>query len=234
MNESMKKLVLLPGMDGSGELFRGFVAALPKGFETETLWYPTDRWMSYGESAGTLRGAVSVDEPFVLVAESFGTPLAILIAALNPPNLKGIVLCAGFATSPVRGWKRELAMELAPLVSHVTLPGFVAKYLLVGDKAPQALVESVTDAVSWVTPRVLAARVREMLSVDVRAELAQVKVPILYVQATQDRLVDPVCMEELQLVTPARTVAIGGPHLLLQTEPALCAEVVAGFVRDLG
>ena len=229
---SLKKLVLLPGMDGSGELLRGFVAALPKGFETETLWYPADRWMSYGELAGTLRGAISVDEPFVLVAESFGTPLAILIAALNPPNLQGIVLCAGFATSPVRGWKRELAMELAPLVSHVTMPGFVAKYLLVGDEAPRALVESVTDAVSWVPPKVMCSRVREMLCVDVRAELAQVKVPILYVQPTQDRLVDPACMEEIRLVKPARTVTIEGPHLLLQTEPALSADAVAGFVQD--
>jgi pimeloyl-[acyl-carrier protein] methyl ester esterase len=234
MNMPLKKLVLLPGMDGSGELLRGFVAALPKEFETETSWYPTDRWMNYVELAGTLRGALSVDEPFVLVAESFGAPLAILIAELNPPNLRGLVLCAGFATSPVRGWKRELAMELAPLVSHVTMPKFVAKYLLVGDKAPRALVESVTGAVSWVAPKVLAARVREMMHVDVRAELGQVKVPVLYVQPTQDRLVDPVCMEEIQVVKPARVVTIPGPHLLLQAEPALCAELVAGFVRELG
>ena len=234
MNISLKKLVLLPGLDGSGELFRGLMAVLPEGLESETLWYPADRVMSYGELAGTLRGAIPVDEPFVLVAESFGVPLAIQIAALEPPNLRGMVLSGGFATSPLRGWRRTLTWDLAPLLSHVSLPGFVARYLMVGDKAPRALVELVTGAVSWVTPKVLCARVHEALHVDVRAELAQVRVPVLYLQPTQDRLVDAACLEEMQAAKAGRTVRIEGPHMLLQCEPAACAEAVAGFVRELG
>jgi pimeloyl-ACP methyl ester carboxylesterase len=237
MNKSLKKIVLLPGMDGSGELFRGLVGALPPGLETETLWYPADRYMTYGELAGTLRGAIPVDEPFVLVAESYGAPLAILIAALEPPNLQGIVLSAGFATSPVRGWKRTLVWDLSPLVSlmpHVTLPGFVARYLMVGDEAPKGLAELVKGAISWVTPKVLGARVREVLNVDVRAELAQVKVPVLYVQPSKDRVVSTVCVEEMQAVRPGRVVVMDAPHLLLQCEPELGAEMIAGFVKELG
>jgi pimeloyl-[acyl-carrier protein] methyl ester esterase len=234
MNFKLNKLVLLPGMDGSVELLRGFVAALAEGLEAETLWYPPDQWMDYRDLAGTLRGAMSVDEPFVLVAESFGVPLAILIAALEPPNLQGIVLCAGFATSPVRGWKRSVLRDLAPLLSHVAVPEIVARYWMVGDKAPRALVQSVRDSVSWVTPKVLSSRVREALHVDVRAELAQVKVPILYVQPTRDRLVDAVCVEEMRMVKAGRMVAIDGPHLLMQAEPALCAEAVKEFVREVG
>ena len=230
----MKKLVLLPGMDGSVELLRGFVAALPEGLAAETLWYPADQWMDYRDLAGTLRGAMSVDEPFVLVAESFGVPLALLIAALEPPNLQGIVLCAGFATSPVRGWKRSVLRDLAPLLSHVAMPEFLARYWMVGDDAPRALVQSVTGAMSWVTPKVLSSRVREALHVDVRAELAQVKVPILYVQPTRDRMIDVACVEEMRMVKAGRLVAIDGPHLLMQAEPALCVKAVAGFVRELG
>jgi pimeloyl-ACP methyl ester carboxylesterase len=233
MNTSLKKLVLLPGLDGSGELFRGVAAVLPEGLETETLWYPADRVLSYGELAGTLRGAIPVDEPFVLVAESFGVPLAILIAALEPPNLRGMVLSAGFATSPLRGWRRTLAWDLAPLLSHVPLPGFVARYLMVGDEAPRALAELVKDTVGWLTPKVLCARVREVLHVDVRAELATVRVPVLYLQPTKDRLVEPLCLGEMQAVKMGRTVTIEGPHMLLQCEPVLCAEAVAGFVREL-
>jgi pimeloyl-ACP methyl ester carboxylesterase len=236
MIKSLKKLVLLPGMDGSGELFRGLQAVLPEGLETEALWYPADRYMQYGELAGTLRGAIPVDEPFVLVAESYGTPLAILIAALEPPNLQGIVLCAGFATSPLRGWRRTLAWDLAPLLSlsHVTMPKFMTRYLMVGDEAPRGLVELVTGAVSWVTPKVLYARVREMLNVDVRAELARVKVPVLYVQPSKDRVVDPACVEEMQAVKPGQVAVVDSPHLLLQCEPVLGAEMIVGFVKELG
>ncbi len=233
MNKTLKKLVLLPGMDGSGELFRGLETALPEGLETETLWYPADRYMNYGELAGTLRGAIPVDEPFVLVAESYGAPLAVLIASLEPPNLKGIVLSAGYATSPLRGWRRTLLYDLAPLLAHVSMPGLVARYLLVGQDAPRALVEMVTGAVSWLTPKVLGARVREILNVDVRAELAQVKVPVLYLQPTRDRLVDAACLEEMQAVKPGRTERIESPHLLLQCEAKIAGEAIAGFVREL-
>jgi pimeloyl-ACP methyl ester carboxylesterase len=234
MNKSLKKIVLLPGMDGSGELFRGLVGVLPPVLETETLWYPADRYMNYGELAGTLRGAIPVDEPFVLVAESYGAPLAVLIASLEPPNLKGIVLSAGFVTSPLRGWRRTLLWDLAPLLAHVSMPALVARYLLVGQEAPQALVELVTDAVSWVTPRVLGSRVREVLNLDVRAELAQVKVPVLYLQPTKDKLVDAGCVAEMQAVKAGRTVMIDSPHLVLQCEPKLAAEAITGFVTELG
>ncbi len=58
-------------------------------------------------------------------------PLAILFGALDPLNLRGIVLCEGFASSALRVWRRELTWESVPLLSHVTMPEFVAKYLLV-------------------------------------------------------------------------------------------------------
>jgi pimeloyl-ACP methyl ester carboxylesterase len=233
MIESLKKLVLLPGMDGSGELFRGLLAMLPEELETETLWYPADRYMKYGELAGALRGAIPVDEPFVLVAESYGAPLAILIAAMEPPNLKGIVLSAGYATSPLRGWRRTLTYDLAPLLAHASMPAIMAKYLLLGNEAPRALVESVTGAASWLTPRVLSSRVRETMNVDVRTELAQVKVPVLYLHPTRDRLVDSACLGEMQAVKPGRTVNVESPHLLLQCEAKIAGEVIAGFVTEL-
>ena len=220
-------------MDGSGELFRGLVTVLPEELETETLWYPADRYLKYGELAGTLRGAIPVDEPFVMVAESYGAPLAVLIASMEPPNLKGIVLCAGFVTSPLRGWRRTLLWDLMPLLSHVTLPGLLARYLLVGQEAPRALVELVTGAVSWVTPKVLGLRVREVLNLDVRAELAQVNVPVLYLQPTKDKLVDPGCVAEMQAVKPGRTVTIDSPHLVLQCEAKIAGEAITAFVEEL-
>lgn len=233
MIKSLKKLVLLPGMDGSGELLRGLTAALPAELESEALWYPADRYLTYGELAGTLRGAIPVDEPFVLVAESYATVLALLIAALEPPNLKGIVLSAGFATSPLRGWKRTLAWDMAPVLSHLPLPAVAVRYLMVGDEAPRPLVESVKGAFSWLTPKVVSGRVREMLNADARAELALVKVPILYLQPTRDRLVDPGCLADMRAVRDGRVITVDAPHLALQSEPVVCAEILADFVKEL-
>lgn len=53
------RAVLLPGMDGTGELFSEFVAALPVGLESVTVRYPTDRCLSYSELEELVRAASS-------------------------------------------------------------------------------------------------------------------------------------------------------------------------------
>jgi pimeloyl-ACP methyl ester carboxylesterase len=227
------KLVLLPGMDGTGKLFTEFVAALPETFETVTVRYPTDRPLSYSELANIVRAVCPVSELFMLVAESFSTPLAIQYAATHPANLAGVVLCAGFATSPVRGWRRFLGSLLAPLVFRVPLSNLAAKLWLVGPDAPTSLLTAVRGAISSVQPKVLEARLRAVLHCEVRADLNQIAVPILYLQAKQDRLVSAACLEELRRIKPQMAVAeLEGPHLLLQRQPQIAAEAVVKFARS--
>jgi pimeloyl-ACP methyl ester carboxylesterase len=221
-------------MDGTGSLFKDFIAALPNGLETVTVRYPPDESLSYPELENFVRAACPISGPFVLLAESFSTPLAIRYAASNPGNFEGLVLCAGFATSPVSGWRRFLGSLLAPLMFRAPLPDLAAKLWLVGPDASPSLLAAVRSAVSSVQSRVLAARLRAVLRCDVRAELGRVAVPVLYIQAQQDRLVSASCLEELRRIKPQIAVTVlEGPHLLLQREPRRAAEVVAGFAQHL-
>ena len=234
VNGKLPQVVLLPGMDGTGELFADFIAAVSGEFETKVVRYSTDICQSYLELAGLIRAGAPADAPFVLVAESFSSPLAIYYAAMKPSNLKGLVLCAGFASTPVRGWKRLVVSILAPIAFRFMLPNFVCKLLLIGPDAPASLVAAVRSAVSSVRPDVLWVRLRTLLACDFRADLAQVDLPILYVQAEQDRLVDASCLREILRIKPETSViAIPGPHLLLQKEPVQMAKIVAGFVANL-
>jgi pimeloyl-ACP methyl ester carboxylesterase len=221
-------------MDGTGQLFNDFVEALPNALEAVTVRYPTERCLSYSELENFVRAVCPTSGPFMLLAESFSTPLAIQYAAANPENLVGLVLCAGFATSPVRGWRQLLGKLLAPLLFRIPLPNLAAKLWLVGPDASPSLLAAVRSAVSSVQSKVLAARLRAVLGCDVRAELGQVVVPVLYIQASQDRLVRASCLEELRRIKPQIAVAVlDGPHLLLQREPRRAAEVVAGFAQHL-
>lgn len=135
------KLVLLPGMDGTGELFHDFVAALPEEVETEVVSYPRHARLSHPELAALVRRSVSSVEPFVLLAESFSTPLAIECAARNDPNLKAVILCAGFVTSPVSRAVGLLFHSWSPLF-RVKLSKFLVRRLFVGQDAPRSLVDS--------------------------------------------------------------------------------------------
>ena len=229
---SETKLVLLPGLDGTGELFSEFVAALAGEFETEAVRYPTEQCLSYAELEDFVQAACPISGPFVLLAESFSTPLAIKYAASNPENLAGLVLCAGFATSPMRGWRRFLGLLLAPLMFRVPLPNLAIKLWLVGPDTPPSLWAAMRSAVSSVRSKVLAARLRAVLECDVREELGRVAVPILYIQAQQDHLVSPSCLDEMRRIKPQMAVTVlEGPHLLLQREPRRAAEVVAAFAQ---
>jgi pimeloyl-[acyl-carrier protein] methyl ester esterase len=64
-------------MDGTGKLFAAFVEALPSGFKTEVVRYPADRCLSFSDLIHLIESTARCSEPFVLVAESFSSPLAI-------------------------------------------------------------------------------------------------------------------------------------------------------------
>lgn len=226
------EVILLPGLDGTGELLSEFAAALSGEFKIKIVRYPTDRFLSYSEAVDFVRAMCPASGPFVLVAESYSTPIAIKYAALKPQNLTALVLSAGFTTSPALGLWRFLGWLLAPFIFRIPLSNLAAKFWLVGSNAPSSLLESVRRVTSSVKSKVLAARLRAVLECEVREEVAQVTVPILYLQAKQDRLVNASCLEELRGIAPQVTVApLEGPHLLLQRKPYQAADTVARFIR---
>jgi pimeloyl-ACP methyl ester carboxylesterase len=221
-------------MDGTGDLFADFIHALPRTFETEVVRYPRDRHLPYSQLLTLMQSAIPPTEPFILLAESFSTPLAIQFAATNPPNLKGLILCTGFARSPITDWKRVLCSFLAPALFRVPLPEFIVSHFLLGPNPSPRVLSAFRAAISSVAPSVLSARLRAILACDARAELAQVAVPLLYLQAKHDRLVPESCLKEMRRIKPQIEVAtIDGPHLLLQREPQQAAAIVARFIHQV-
>jgi pimeloyl-[acyl-carrier protein] methyl ester esterase len=228
------KLVLLPGLDGTGRLFKDFIAALPRTLETVAIGYPADRCLPYADLAAIVQSNLPTPEPFVLLAESFSTPLAIHCARTHPQGLKGLVLCCGFATSPVQPALRMAFSLLAPTLLRIPLSDFAMKTVLVGPSPSPALLLEARNAVSSVGRDVMITRVREVLNCDVRAALTKISLPTLYLRAKQDRLVGSRSCDEIRRLRPRTTIAeIDGPHLLLQAKPQQAAEVVAKFISQL-
>jgi pimeloyl-ACP methyl ester carboxylesterase len=160
--------------------------------------------------------------------------LAIQYAATNPPNLRGLILCAGFATSPIHGWRRFLAQLIAPVAFRLPLPKTAIARFLICPNASESLHATVRAAIRAVKPAILTARLRQILAVDVRLALSKASVPILYVRAKQDCLVGESFLEEIQKIKPQVEIAqIRGPHFILQREPQQSADIVASFINSL-
>jgi len=83
-----------------------------------------------------------------------------------------------------------------------------------------------------VPARVLAARARAILTVDVRASLRTCPAPILYMVGSHDRVVPrrnaEVILRELPTV---QMETIEGPHLAMYTNPVAAATAITGFMR---
>jgi len=227
-------LVLLPGLDGTGNLFANFVSALTPSLDTRIVRYPTDRLLSYADLFSFVVDAIPQTQPFVLLAESFSTPLAVRLAATNPASLKGLVICAGFIRNPVRGWLRHLKTLSHASFFRIPPPRFVIEYFLIGAHAPRELRDDVLRTLRSVSPEVVAWRVQAVMACDASEQLVRVRVPTLYLQAEKDRLVRKSSFQEIQELKPDTVlVSIAAPHFVLQREPRKAADLIAHFVADL-
>ena len=229
----MEKIILLPGMDGTGSLFAEYITEISDAFEPIVISFPNDKYLTTSELIGLIDSRCSNYDSFIIIAESFSVPIALHYAASRPLKLKALIICAGFAVSPVQGWKRFLISLLAPIMFRITLPKLAARYWLIGPGAPTSLLLAVRAALASVKPQVLAARLHSVLACEARSELARVDVPILYLQAKQDNLVKTDSLDCIRLYKPqVEVVEIDGPHLMLQREPRRCAEATVKFVRS--
>lgn len=219
------RLVLLPGMDGTGTLFAPFIAALGTAAEVIVGHYPTDEPLGYAALTPLAQQFLPQSGRYVLLGESFSGPLAITLAAAHPPGLVGLVLCCSFARPP-----RPLLSLLTPLCSFLPVasaPHWLLSRALLGAHADPALREALRAAVGVVSPRVLRSRLRAIMTVDVAAQLARVAVPVLYLRGAQDRIVPRSAARLVQRCAPqTQDVELAGPHLLLQATPVAAAAAV--------
>lgn len=225
----MVALVILPGMDGTAQPRAEFVAALGSGIEPRVVSYPADR-TGYGELEALARAALPKDRPYVLLGESFSGPIAISIAASSPPQLTGLVLCATFACGPrpVLGALRWLL----PLIPFGLAPIRPTSSLLLGRFASAPLLEAMQSTLAEVPMATLKARIGAVLAVDMRPALSKIRVPVLYLRATEDRLVPRRCANVIaSAVAQAHIADVEAPHFLLQAAPAAAAAAVRAFIE---
>jgi pimeloyl-ACP methyl ester carboxylesterase len=92
----MKRLLLLPGMDGTGDLFGPFAAEVSSWATTQIIRYPTQVRLSVDE----LVEQIELDDPVTAIAESFSGVVGIRLAAKHPALVRQLVLVGAFVTPP--------------------------------------------------------------------------------------------------------------------------------------
>ena len=211
-----KHVILLPGLDGNVDLHDDFVRHAPPDTSVSPISLP-DKSLDYVGLCDHVSAAIQSGETpdsIHLIAESFSGPLGILLAHRNPELIRRLTLVASFAKSPAPWFSHYLPWK------HITrrkLPKFVASYYFGAD---QELASRLRSSIQCTSPETLEYRIRCVLKVDVRDQLAELDCPIEYLRATKDRLV-PYGASSTILAANRNTVVheIEAPHLMLQTKP---------------
>lgn len=225
------KWVFLPGLDGAGIFFEPFLRALPEEIEPVTVAYPAKKRMGYEELLSWLLPQLPQEEPFLVVAESFGGPLAVRVAAEEPKGMIGAVVSASFVVNPL-----PRLLRYGPVKSffHLPFPRPLVRWLLADAQAGKEIFELFDQVTEYSPPEVWAHRARAALSVDVTDELKRCRLPLLFLDGNRDRLIPRSAMMRVREIRPdVSVVPVDGPHFLLQLRAETCLEVIERFVDRL-
>lgn len=220
---------MLPGMDGTGDLFAPIIARLGTKIVPIVVRYP-DEPLGYAALIAYARKALPTSGDFFLLGESFSGPVAVALAAERHPRLRGLILSASFIRNPL-----PFTAPLVPLVELLPVTGEPAALMtraLLGQFSTPALQSMIAASLGQMSAATIRARLRAIASVDMQRELKTVVVPILYLQASHDRVVLQSAGRLITSLRPGTTVVpVTAPHFLLQTAVDEAAQAIAAFIN---
>ena len=226
-------LVLLPGLDGTEIFFGPLIRHLPSWIEPIVVNYPASGNNDYKDDLlPVVMSKVAHLKSFVVLGWSFGGPLALMVASQCPSQVLGVILCSTFVTPPLPKLVPFRSAISAPLIAIVRATRRMR--LLIPGYATSELHHA--KAITWkrVKSRELASRARSALSVDVRAQISECRVPVIYLASTRDEVISRANLDQILEVAPQMQVAeIDGPHLALFTNAFQSSEIITNFVCQL-
>jgi len=225
----MAHLVILPGLNGTAHLLEEFVEARPAGIDAQIISYPTEGPQSYERLAIFAAEKLPLNEDCFLLAESFSGPIAIEIASRMPSGLQGIIFAASFAAAPIRAPSQfSFLARAAPIL--VNLSPAVIEWLTIGANPPPWFRQAFKSAIAEVPGETLAARLKEALKTNRLQEFSKLDLPMLYLRASNDRLVPARASNKMAKSNQKLSIAdVEGPHFLLQAAPDKAWAAIASF-----
>jgi len=227
------RLILLPGLHGTEELFEPLVKELGERFETVCVTYPADEPLGYGGLLPLVTSCIPKEKPYFILGESFSGPMAVMAASRHPKNLLGVILAASFVTNPVPSWIARFRKVLRGPLLEARPRSFLIDRLM-GSKSPVLTRNWVKKSLPALPRDVLAARIESVLTVNVREELKNLQAPVLYIAGSRDWLVGRKSIDVIWLCRPDVEIkVIDGVHMILQTNPSEAAEAIKEFCGRL-
>jgi len=218
------KIVLLPGLDGTGTLFDPFINALPADIDTQVISYPVDIKLTY-EDLLTLVMQNLPTEDFILVGESFSGYIVYRVSLLRPNFLKSVVFVASFLDTPKPFLLGIVNLLPGRVLFSIPVPVLLAKTFLFGSRVNPDILRLFRRSLSSVSAEVLSFRLTQISGIS--ESTARSQIPAIVIQPESDRLVSSSSVGKFRaLFADIKVCPVAGPHFVLQANPGACAEIV--------
>jgi pimeloyl-[acyl-carrier protein] methyl ester esterase len=174
-------------------------------------------------------------EPYILLAESFSGPLALRALGAIRDAPVALILCASFGRSPVSK-AASLVLQLCAEAGlpRLPIPTWLIRRYLLGD-APESVIQSFRRALTQLSNPALASRFKVLAEYNADFVPTKLALPILYIQAGQDRLVHKRELVWLQDRFPHIDVGeVDSPHFVLQARPHQSLQLILKFLQEQG
>lgn len=214
--------VLLPGMDGTGNLFAPFASQFDDPQNYTVISYPADYHVPYKQLPGYIKEQIPTNKTLVLLGESYSGPAAIMLAAEQNLDIGCLILVSSFAKFPSTFLKHISRVLPISLLLKLPIPNWLIKYYCFGEWYSRALGKMLRNSLGH-KAGVIAQRLHDASQIDVVPLLPRITMPCLYIQATKDKLVPPRVLLDLEKgINKLYVIAIEGPHFILQARPECC------------
>lgn len=235
-------LIFLHYYGGSHRTWQPVVSALPSELHVVAPdlrgWGQSDRpdtgyaLADFADDIAAMIEARSIGD-YVLVGHSMGGKIAQLLASRNPRGLRGLVLVAPAAPSPMNlplDMRKGLASAYA---TRENIEGALAQALTSRPLPPHLHEQVVADSLAG-SPAAKAAWPLHTSQEDITADVAHIRVPAMVISGSADK-VDPVEVLKAELLPRLKDVQLhvvpGAGHLLPLEAPDAIANQIASFLH---
>lgn len=183
-------VVYLPGIDGTGKLLYR-QTGLRERFDLRCASYPQDDRHTYTDLVAVGIRHLEEAGPAVVLAESFGGAVALMVALQRPDLVRRLVLVNTFAHYPRRLWIDVLS-RVGPWLpnkpSHPATRGIRGRFFF-GRNITPAERDEWWDRTEGVPMRVYGYRFGLLANLDLRPRLPGIDIPALVFASSNDWVV---------------------------------------------
>ena len=223
------KVLILPGLDGTGKLLQRFVRIAPANVVCEPVIYDDDL-VTLDDFVNTVANKLGRGDKKILITESFSGPIAAQVALRYPDHIAAIIFVASFVEPPHKSLLRLthfmpyflFGIERSALVRHFCLNG-------VRD-------ENIIDEALTVVRALRSVTIKRRFTVLdnlTGGKTMHSDIPVLSLCAATDRLMTSVATSSIARMFPSTTrVDVKAPHFLLLTQPEECWHHIKHFLAN--